>query len=184
MLGGGDGQALLTTFSPRAAMRRKNLADEIVIKTTIDPDFGELQLVETRSMAGVGGGPMKSLVFRHWSRPPDSPGPSILISEGDDPLSVSEQVRQDFRRVTGDVETLKKQVAHSKLELAREWAHAGELDIELTENSFAKLLALDGYSIDFDRLTVWLSESADIFAGHVIEVRIETGTITEICLAG
>lgn len=160
------------------------MSEDVVIKSFFDTDFGALQLVETRTMAGVDGEPMRPLVYRTWRSVAGAPGPEILISEGDDPLNVSEDVRADYRRFSADIDALKAHVARAELELARDWAASGDLNLELTEASFAKMLVIDGYTIDPGRVTVWLSEPADIFAGHVIEVRIENGTIKEIGLAG
>jgi hypothetical protein len=52
------------------------------------------------------------------------------------------------------------------------------------ESTFVNLLKIDGFTIGSSRLTVWLQDTAGVFGGHAIEVRIEKGEITEICLAG
>jgi hypothetical protein len=58
------------------------------------------------------------------------------------------------------------------------------MDLSLDESKLADLLKIDGFTIGPRRLTVWLQETANIFGGHAIEVRMEGADISEICLAG
>jgi hypothetical protein len=160
------------------------LAEERVIKTQHDADFGPLELVEVHTEAAVGGGPMRPLVYRSWRRPHDAEGPELLISTAADPLVIDEGVRATYRAVTANENDLKQQVARDQLDLALEWAASGELKLALNAQTFASLLQVAGYTIDPQRLTVWLIEDAGIFAGHSIEVRFEDGAIAEIGLAG
>lgn len=160
------------------------MAEEHVITAIVDPDFGPIELVETHTLVGVNGGPMQPLVFRTWRRVESIEGPRLLISDGGNPPYVSLAARTDYKRYAADIDGLKAEVAQRQLQLAKDWAASGDIGIDLDGQSFAKVLELDGYSIDPNRVTVWLKDTADIFAGHQIEVIIENGAIAEICLAG
>ena len=158
--------------------------EEIVIGHHVDPDFGPLELIETRTEAAVNGGPLTPLIFRQWTGKVAALDTSLSISSSEDPPVVADQVRSDFRRVMSNVDSFKERIARSELGLAKDWAAAAGLDLPLDENRFASLLKIDGFTIGPSRLTAWLGETAGIFGGHSLEVRIEMGEIVGICLAG
>ena len=160
------------------------MREEIVLAHRTDPDFGELTFVETRTAAAVDGGPMKPLVFRDWHGTAPGLGAKINISSEINPPQVDDAVRQAYRKIIADIDGLKKTVASQELDTAREWAAAGGIELALDEAGLAALLRVDGFSVDPGRLTIWLVEDKDIFAGHALEVRIENGKIIEICLSG
>eukprot|EP01042_Synura_sphagnicola_P028176 gene28176-36361_t len=155
-----------------------------IIDHYIDADFGKLDLVETHYMAGLNGGPMKSTVMRSWVGHAPDTKTEISINFDENPPSISDDIRKAYRNILADTEGFIRKIAADQLVLARDWAEQGDLNIILDENTFASLLKIDDFSIVADRLTVWLLEDADIFAGHAIEVRIEGGEVIEICLAG
>lgn len=159
-------------------------ATKKIIDSYIDSDFGKLNLIETQTMAAVNGGPMKPLVFRNWSGKIPATEIEILINSENNPPVIPDEIRIAFKKIMADTDSFKQKVAADQLELAKEWAEDGELNIELNEENFTKLLKIKGFSTDPERLTVWLAEEANIFAGHEIEVRIENGKIQEISLAG
>lgn len=127
---------------------------------------------------------MKPLVYRSWRGKIFGLDAEIQISCEEDPPVIAEDIRTSFRGVVANVGNFTKRVARRELDLAKQWAQEGELDLVLDELSFADLLKIKAFSIDPGRLTVWLQEAANIFAGHDLEVRIEDGVIAEICLAG
>ena len=127
---------------------------------------------------------MKPLVYRSWRGKIFGLDAEIQISCKEDPPVIAEDIRTSFRGVVANVGNFTKRVARRELDLAKQWAQEGELDLVLDELSFADLLKIKAFSIDPGRLTVWLQEAANIFAGHDLEVRIEDGVIAEICLAG
>jgi hypothetical protein len=157
---------------------------EAVISRFVDPDFGALELIETQTEASVNGGPRKPLVFREWTGKREDLHATLSISNTDNPPKVPDEIRTAFRAVTSDVRGFKRRIARRELELARSWSVQRSKDLELDEEKFLGLLEIEGFTIGERRLTVWLRETADIFAGHVLEVRVEHGSITEVCLAG
>jgi hypothetical protein len=156
--------------------------EETVISRYVDKDFGVLELIETRTMAVVDGGPGRPLVFRQWiGKPADF---DIIISNPEDPPIVTDDIRAAFRSVLSNVGDFKRRIARNELENAMNWRAAAELDFPLDESRFAGLLKIVGFTVGPSRLTVWLQEPRGIFGGHSIEVRIEKGEIIEVCLAG
>jgi hypothetical protein len=160
------------------------MREEVILNSVVDPDFGGLELVETKMQASVGGGPMSPLVFRTWRSVGHTEGHSVLIMSEADPSMIAGDLRSAWRSILNDEDAFVACIAKSQLPLAIAWARDGELDIQLDETTFAKLLRLNGFTIDPGRLTVLLDDSAGIFAGHSIEVRIEKGEISEVGLAG
>jgi hypothetical protein len=158
--------------------------EEIVLGYHVDPDFGAIELIETRTEAAVDGGPRTTLVFRQWIGEQPELDVPLSISNSEDPPIVADEVRADFRRVISNVDEFRQRIARSELERAKDWVTVGAMDLPLDESSLASLLEIEGFTIGPDRLTVWLKETAKIFGGHSLEVRIEMGEIIEICLAG
>jgi hypothetical protein len=158
--------------------------EEVVVGHRNDADFGALDYVETRTRAAVDGGPMKPLIFRSWQGKCPQLSAGILISSENDPPEITEDDRLAYRGVLADPEAFKKDVARRQLELARDWAASGGIRSDFDETALAAMLRIDAFTVDPGRLTVWLENTEDIFAGHAIEVRIENGAITEIVLAG
>ncbi len=156
----------------------------VIVGHRNDADFGMLDYIETRTTAAVDGGPMKPLIFRNWQGKCPELSASILVSSDRDPPAINEDDRVAYRGVLADPETFKISVARSQLELARDWAASGGISSGFDETALAAMLRIDGFTVDPGRLTVWLEDTGDIFAGHVIEVRIEKGAIIEIGLAG
>jgi hypothetical protein len=157
---------------------------EIVISHYADPDFGSLELVETRTEAAVNGGPMMPLVFRQWTGKRAELDATISISNGETPPVVADEIRASFRGIVSNVQDFKQRVARSELGLAKDWIAAADMDLRLDERIFADSLKIECFTVSPGRLTVWLGEKMDIFGGHWLEVRIERGEIIEICLAG
>ena len=54
-----------------------------VIKSIIDPDFGPLDLVETRTKVSVLGWPKKAAVHRSWERPKEGGPGTLTIDDAD-----------------------------------------------------------------------------------------------------
>jgi hypothetical protein len=108
----------------------------------------------------------------------------VIISQTEDPPIIAADIRAAFRNVLENVDDFKRQIARHELENAQKWVATAQLDFPLDESGFAGLLKIDGFTIGPGLLTVWLQETGGIFGGHAIEVRIEKGEITEICLAG
>lgn len=158
--------------------------EEVVISRYMDPEFGALELIETRTRAAVNGGPMRPLISRRWTGKLPDIGATLSISSSEGPPIVADEIRTVLRSILSDVGDFKRQVAHSQLELAKDWAAAGGIDLLLDESTFSDSLRIDGFTIGEETLTVWLEDTADIFAGHSLEVRMERGEIIEICLAG
>jgi hypothetical protein len=158
--------------------------EEIVIGHHIDPDFGALELIETRTKAAVNGVPMKPLVFRQWTANQAELDVVLHISTSEDPPIVADEVRAAFRSVISNVDNFKQRIARSELELAKDWVAAAGTDLPLDESNFANMLKIEGFTIGPNRLTVWIGETANVFGGHSLKVRIESGEIIEICLAG
>ncbi len=156
---------------------------EIVIGHYVDPDFGSLELIETRTEATING-QKAPLVLRQWTGTLVDMDVPVSISSSEDPPMVTDRVRDDFRSVTSNIDDFKRQIARSGLELAKHWVGAAALDVPLDESRFATMLEVAGSAIGPNRLTVRLKETANIFGGHFLEVRVETGTISGICLAG
>ncbi len=124
------------------------------------------------------------MVFKQWTGKQPEFDVVLSISSSEDPPIVADEVRAAFRSVISNIDNFKQTIARSELELAKNWAAAGGMDLPLDEIGFASLLKIEGFTIGPDRLTVWLEETANIFGGHLLEVRIEMGEIIEICLAG
>jgi len=158
--------------------------EEIIISRHFDTDFGALELIETRTEAAINGNPSRRLIFRQWIGKPTDLEVTLRISNSEDPPIVAEEIRAAFRNVLSNVADFKRRVARSELELAKNWAVAAGMDLSLDESTLADLLKIDGFTIGPRRLTVWLQETANIFGSHAIEVRMEGGVISEICLAG
>lgn len=157
---------------------------EVVISRHVDSDFGALELIETRTEASLNGGQIRPLVFREWTGKREDLRSTLSISNTDNPPRVPDEIRAAFRSVVSDMEGFKRRIARRELELARSWSAQKSMDLELDEEKFLALLEIDGFTIGERRLTIWLRETAGIFAGHVLEVRVERGVITEVCLAG
>jgi hypothetical protein len=158
--------------------------EEIIISHYADPDFGVLRLIETRTEGRVNGGPWKPLVCRESSGARQDVAAMISISSSDDPPTVPDDVRVAFRGIVLNLAEFKRTVAESQLELAQDWAMQGGRDGPLNADLLANAVALTGFRIDSDRLTVFLEDTESIFDGHAIEVRIRNGSIVEIGLAG
>lgn len=158
--------------------------EEIVVGHHVDPDFGALELIETRTKAALNGSPMRPLVFRQWTGKQAELDVPLSISSSEDPPNVADEVRADFRSVMSNVRAFKQGIARGELEPAKDWVAQAAMDLPLDESRFADLLKIEGFTIGPGRLTVWLHEPANIFRGHSLEVRIEMGKIVEICLAG
>jgi hypothetical protein len=160
------------------------LMEEIVISHYVDPDFGALELIETRTEASVNGGPMRPLVFRHWAGKQPNLDSTLIISASEDPPVIDEEIRTAFRDVTSNIDDFTRRIARTELQTAKSWIAAAKTDLALDEDQFAGLLKICGFTIGPRRLTVWVEESANIFDGHSLEVRIEKGQIIEIRVAG
>lgn len=158
--------------------------EEFIISSHVDPDFGVLELIETRTEGAVNGAAPRPLIIRQWTGKLTDLNATLSISSADDPPIVTEETRAAFRSILSNVGDFKRQIARRELELAKNWLAAAEMDFPLDENTFVSLLRIDGFTIGSDRLTVWLHDTANVFGGHTIEVRIEHGDITETCLAG
>lgn len=157
---------------------------EVVISRHVDPDFGALELIETRTEASLNGGPMTPLVFREWTGKREDLRAALSISNTDNPPRVPDEIRAAFRSVVSDLEGFKRRIARRELERARRWSAQRSMELELDEEKLLRLLEIDGFRMGERRLTIWLRETAGIFGGHVLEVRIERGVLTEVCLAG
>jgi hypothetical protein len=157
---------------------------EIVIFRCVDPDFGALELIETRTQASLDGGPLSPLIYREWTGKCENLDAAISISNTDNPPRVADETRAAFRAVVSDVGDFKRRIARSELKLARDWPAQAGMNFDLNEDSFCGLLEIEALRLDEDRLTVWLRETANIFGGHTLEARLERGEIIEVCLAG
>jgi hypothetical protein len=157
---------------------------EIVIGQHADPDFGVLTLIETRTAAALNGGPRRPSVFRQWTGKVVELGATLDIASGECPPVIAREVRADFLNVLSDPSGFIQRIARSELELAKDWAAETRMDFPLDELGFARVLKITAFTISPERLTVWIEETANIFGGHQLEVRIEMGEIIEICLAG
>lgn len=157
---------------------------QTVISRHADPDFGALELIETQTQAKLNGGPWKTVILREWSGKQEDLGVPIRIANSKDPLIVADEIRTAFRSVVANMSGFRHLVARSQLGLAKEWAIQGELNLSLDEDTLSDLLTISGFSVGESRLTVFLEEAANVFAGHMLEVRIERGKVIEICLAG
>jgi hypothetical protein len=157
---------------------------EAVIKTITDPDFGVLDLIETQADPRIDGRTPATYRTLLGKCPP--PNDCMLIISSEEELEqISAAMRESFHRVLADVDAMKTRMAEKNLDLAREWAEAGGLELELDTPKLAGLLKLDGVDVAGQRLTLYFIEDADIFADHVLEARLdENGEITETCLAG
>lgn len=157
---------------------------ETVIKTISDPDFGALDLIETQADPRIDGLAPATYQTLLGKCPP--PNECMLIIGSEEELAqISAAMRASFHRVLGDVDAIKARVAEMNLDLAREWADAGDLELDLDAPKLAGLLELDGVDVAGQCMTLYFIEDADIFADHVLETRLdENGKITEIRLAG
>ena len=158
--------------------------EEIVISRHLDPDFGVLELIEMRTEASLNGEPLKPVTFREWSGKLDDLDATLSISNTDNPPKVSDEIRAAFRAVVSDGDSFKRRIARTELELAKRWSAEVNLDLRLDEETLSDLLEIEAFTMNRGRLTVWLRETGNIFGGHMVEVRIEQGAITEVCLAG
>jgi hypothetical protein len=159
-------------------------SEEVVIGHYLDPDFGVLELTETRFEAAVNGRPQAPFVLRQWIGKQRELDVALSICTGEDPPVVADNVRADFRSVMSNVQGFKHRIAQSEMERARDWIVEAGMNLTLDVSTFEGLLKIEGFTIGSERLTVWLKETASIFGGHSIEVRIEMGEIIEICLSG
>ena len=157
---------------------------QTVISRYADPDFGALELIETQTRAKLNDGQWKTVTLREWSGKHGELGVPISITNTTDPPIVADEIRAAFRGVVANMCGFRHLIARSKLGLATEWAAQGELNLSLDEDTFSDLLTISGFSVGESRLTVFLEEAANIFAGHLLEARIELGKDIEICLAG
>jgi Uncharacterized protein conserved in bacteria (DUF2262) len=173
---------LKSWLDERKAMKTPTM--ETVVDHTVDPDFGALQLFETRTMGQSRGDAWKQIRYHAWKGTCDAIGASVSISGDLKQLDVPDSIRALYRKIVANPETLKREVAKREIGLARDWAASGSIDTSFSEQDFATMLNITEFSIQEDRLTVWLEETQDIFAGHSIEVRYENGVISEIGLAG
>ena len=157
---------------------------ETVIKTITDPDFGVLDLIETQADPRIDGLTPATYQTLLGKCPP--PNECMLIVGSEEELAqIPAAMRASFHRVLGDVDAIKARVAEKNLDLAREWADAGDLELDLDAPKLAGLLELDGVDVAGQCMTLYFIEDADIFADHVLETRLdENGKITEIRLAG
>ena len=155
-----------------------------VIKSIIDPDFGPLDLVETRTKVSVLGWPKKAAVYRSWERPKEGGPGTLTIEDADGTPDAAAEVRQTFRAISGDIGALKLQAAQRSMDMAKTWANGEMMKHLESPATFVSVLELEGMSIGGGLMTVWFADTADIFAGHSLEVRIEDGEIKEVTLAG
>lgn len=158
--------------------------EDVVIGHYLDPDFGALELTETRFEAAVNGRPLAPFVLRQWTGRQRELDAELSICTSEDPPVVTDRVRADFRSVMLNVQGFKHRIAQREIERARDWIAQAGMNLTLDVSTFEGLLKVEGFTIGADRLTVWLKETASIFGGHSVEVRIEMGEIIEICLAG
>jgi hypothetical protein len=157
---------------------------ETVIKTITDPDFGVLDLIETKADPRIDGLAPATYQTLLGKCPP--PNECMLIIGSEEELAqITPAMRTSFHRVMGEVDAIKARVAEKNLDLAREWADAGDLELDLDAPKLAELLKLDGVDVARQCLTLYFIEDADIFSEHVLETRLdENGEITDIYLAG
>jgi len=127
--------------------------EEIVIGHCVDPDFGALELIETRFEAEVNAAPKKPFVFRQWTNNQAEPDVALSISGSIDPPIVAAADRADFRSAISSVDTFKRRIARSQLELAWDWTTASGTDLRLDEISFASLLRIEYLRVPLDRST-------------------------------
>ena len=157
---------------------------QIAISRYADPDFGALELIETQTRAKLNDSQWKTVILREWLGKHGELGVPISITNTKDPPLVADDIRAAFRRVVANISGFKQLIARSSLELATEWATQGGLNLSLDEDTFSHLLTISSFSVGEGRLTVFLEETTNIFAGHLLEARIERGKDIEICLAG
>src|SRR4051794_35825560 len=130
--------------------------EEIVISHHVDPDFGALEFIETRTEVSLNGASLKPLVLREWTGKSVDLDATLSISNTDNPPKVSDEIRADFRGVVSAVEGFKRRIARSELELARSRSAGAKMDLQLDEERFHDLLEIEAFRMGEDRLTVWL----------------------------
>jgi hypothetical protein len=157
---------------------------QTVISRYADTDFGALELIETQTRAKLNDGQWKTVTLREWSGKHGELGVPISVTSTTDPPIVADEIRAAFRDVVANISGFRQLIARSQLELATEWVTQGKLNLSLDEDTFSDLLTISAFSVGESRLTVFLEEAANIFAGHLLEARIELGKDIEICLAG
>jgi hypothetical protein len=156
---------------------------ETVIKTITDPDFGALDLIETQADPRIDG--LAPATFQTLLGKCPPPNECMLIIGSEEELAqIPASMRASFHRVLGNVDAIKTRVAEMNLDLAREWAEAGALELDLDAPKLAELLKLDGVDVAGQGITLYFIEDEDIFTDHVLETRLdESGEIMEIRLA-
>jgi hypothetical protein len=154
------------------------------VKTIIDPDFGDLSLMEAQADPRTDGLP--PVTYRMLIGKCSAPHDCDLNISGEDELAlISAPLRETFRRVMANIDDTKMRIATACLDMARKWADAAEPAIELDAPKLAALLRLDTVDVAQDGLTLLFLEDADIFGGNVLVVHFnETGEITGISPEG
>ena len=102
----------------------------------------------------------------------------------DDLTGVTLAARADFKRAVGDINAVKRVAAERMLETAKDWAEQGEMKINVGEAMLASSLRLESIDVGASRVTLYFDETAGVFAGHGVEVRIEGGEVSEVGLCG
>lgn len=167
--------------------------DTETLATVEDADLGTLDLIREHFRAkSLGDADWKELSLLGWRGHHQSrDGLSFDISvyvESDSVPSVPDipaNARASFQRLIADEKEFRKSIAEQRINLAVDWASENEALPRPTVESFTQALRLTDVQFDPDRITFWYAEDQDIFAGHGLEVRLDTdGRIKEIGLAG
>jgi hypothetical protein len=154
-----------------------------ILRTIVDPDFGPLNLVRKPFWGRAGSAPWTLSELVEWLGARDGIEISITAERGDLQPELRNG-RQAMARLLASPGAVLTEAAAAMIQTAREWADSGDLD-EPTLETLQAALDIDSVTYSYGRITVWISETADIFAGHAIEMRYDdTGTLEESCLAG
>ena len=156
------------------------------IREVSDADFGALQLWAMVSHGGPIGGPARELELREW-RGALGPWPLVISTEGDGAQELADLtpgLRAVLKALPGRDAALRADVSARMIGLAREWAEDGALSAD----TLTAALAITEVSVDFVSgafASLWLRESAGIFADHVLVAELgASGALEHVSLQG
>jgi hypothetical protein len=165
--------------------------DPVELDAVEDKDFGRMRLMRQMFRAkSPGDKDWSEHHIVYWEGTLAGAPFNIYVEEAGPFPDMSDETRAVLLRIGATEPALRRDVASRLLDLAKDWADSGDLPVP-TLASFEAGLRLDAVQTYEDwRPTLYFEEretdvDRTIFAGHVIEVRLDAdGSIMEAHIAG
>jgi hypothetical protein len=156
---------------------------EHVVRTIDDPDFGKLDLVVQHFWAQSRDSDWTLHDAANWQG--ETNGIQFRThAKADETEPKLGAARATMRRFIDEPQAIVGEAAAEMIDTAIDWA--GQLDLpKPTLASLQAALRFEAVDYGGERITAWIADGAEIFGGHIIEMRYNPkGKLIEACLAG